>query len=160
MVQQRIGNSCTKLVSFTYLTEARHQGTAWDQKCNIMDYTFRQKHRVHACTDSRHVCQTAQTPGNQKCLPHMPASPIWKDRKEVTDDGIAGDWNCCMVYRTPKSAGMLSKPAAETTKQPFFLALSWNLYSISSMNSAGKSFHSYVGSFLHDRDWACKVSQW
>jgi len=35
---------------------------------------------------------------------------------------------------------MLSKPAAETTKQPFLLALSWNLYSINSMNSAGSSF--------------------
>lgn len=29
--------------------------------CDIVDYTFRQKHHVHACTDSRHVCQTTLT---------------------------------------------------------------------------------------------------
>jgi len=43
---------------------------------------------MHALT--RHVCQNTQTPWGQECSPHMPASPIWKDKKDVTDDGTAG----------------------------------------------------------------------
>ena len=69
-------------------------------------------------------------------LPHAPAGPIWKVRNDVTEEGTAGGWNCCMVNSTPRSAGMLSKPAADTTKQPFFFAFSWNLNSINSINSA------------------------